>query len=278
MNEQLTLNGVALDSHAVLTQSIAPLLRVPARRGDNAVVPARHGRIKLPRKPFDENEFVLPFWTVGCLPDGSIPSDSTARTEFFRRRREFLQLLYTDPLVLAYNPDADVFPWLQAEVEVADVLDFERVGIEPAAQVSVALSVPGAFWTEQADVSQTITGTTGTQAELTVFHGSTAPVADARITFFGPVSNPRLAVGERWVQFNGVIAAGRELVLDCGSWRPSSGAGAVWSPPVTQVYREPGPCWLEIPPSYTAPTATFTHTGGGSASVEVAGHRKFLAP
>src|SRR5690606_2189715 len=98
-------------------------------------------------------------------------------------------------------------------------------------------------------VSQTITGPTGTTAPLTVFAGSSAPITDPRITFYGRVNNPRLTIGERWVQFNGVINPGRELLLDCEHWSASSGAGAEWAPDARQVFREPGPSWFEIPPS-----------------------------
>src|SRR5690606_12812904 len=161
---------------------------------------------------------------------------------------------------------------------VGPVVAAPECSAAPLARVSVALSPIAALWTVDADVSQTITGPTGTSTPLTVFAGSTAPIADARITFFGPVSNPKLTIGDRWVQFNGVIGSGRELLLDCGQWDASSGSGATWSPDERQVFREPGPAWLEIPPSDSPVSVTFTHTGGNVASVEIAGRRKFLTP
>jgi hypothetical protein len=271
--EQLLVNGVDLGSYCYMTTDVSGLLSVPGRRGEDSAMPGRHGRIRTPGKRFDASEIVLPMWVVGARPDGTPPAGGEAR-EFFRRRDDLLRLFYADDVVLSWRRSDGVT--LTTSVEVVDVMDFTRRWAEPLAQVSIALRLVDAFWTEDADVAQTITGITGTSANLTLFQGSTAPIADAVIRFIGPVNNPRLAVGERWVQFNGVIPAGRELVLECEHWRASSGAGPVWAPQITQVYREPGPCWLEFPPSLAPLTATFTHTGGGNASVEIAGQRRFL--
>lgn len=271
--ERLLVNGVDLGSYAFMTSDISGLLTAPALRGDDVAVPARHGRIRTSGKRFDMNEVVLPMWVVGARPDGTIPPVGMSRT-FWRRRDELLQLFHADEVTLQFRrPDGLE---LTTSAEVVDVLDFTRRFDEPIAQVSVALRLLDPFWADVQTTSQTITGVTGTSVALTAFLGSTAPITDARITFFGPVNNPQLAIGDRWVRFNGVIAAGRELVLEVEHWRASSGAGAPWSPDRRQVFREPGPAWLEIPPSTEALTATFTHTTGGSATVEIAGRRKFL--
>jgi hypothetical protein len=273
--EQLLANGLDLGSWCHMPDDISGLFNVPERRGENVPVPGRHGRIKTPRKKFDSVDHVLPLWIVGCRPDGTVPFDGTQR-EFYRRRDELLQVLYADELELSFRrPDGTV---LTAIAEVTEALDFTRRRVQPVALVNVALTICDPFWVEELDVSQVITGVTGTTATLTAFTGSTAPISDAVITFQGPVSNPRLAVGDRYVRYNGVIPAGKELVLECEHWRANSGNGAAWDPDERQVYREPGPCWLEIPASRTPLTATWTHTGGGNATVEIAGRRKFLAP
>ena len=271
--EQLLINGVDLGSYCYMTSDVSGLLSVPARRGEDEVVPGRHGRIRTPGKKFDAGEIVLPMWIVGARPDGSPPAGGEER-EFFRRRDDLLRLFYGDDPELSWRrPDGTT---LTTRVEVVDVMDFTRRWAQPLAQVSVALKLVDAFWREDVDVAQTITGVTGTTTDLTLFQGATAPIADAVLRFIGPVNNPRLAIGDRWVQFNGTIAADRELVLECGHWRASTGVGDPWSPQITQIYREPGPCWLEFPPSPGPLTAVFTHTGGGNASVEIAGQRKFL--
>jgi len=272
--ERLLVNGVDLGSYTYMTTDVSSLLSVAARRGEDVVVAGRHGQIRRGGRCFDAGEIVLPMWVVGANPDGSIPSGGMEQG-FFRRKDQLLQLFYADEVVLAFRrPDGLE---LSTRATVAEVMDFTRRHAEPLAAVSVALTLPDAFWTDTQDVSQSITGVTGTSAELTAFAGSTAPIADARITFHGPVSNPQLTIGDRWVRFNGLVAAGRQLVLECGHWRATSGAGPAWDPSEIQVYREPGPAWLEIPASYTPLTALFSHSGGGSATVEIAGNRKFLA-
>lgn len=274
--EELLVNGVSLGSYCFMTTDVSGLLTVPGKRGDDVVVPGRHGAIRLPRKRYDVNEIVLPMWVVGCQPDGTIPSHGRMEREFFQRRDQLLRLFHAEEVELTFTR-ADGMT-LSTHAEVVDVMDFTRRWAEPLAQVSVALRLTDPFWVEDVDVSTTITGVSGTTAQLEAFAGSTAPITDAVITFSGPVNNPRLAIGERWVQFNGVVAAGRQLVLECEHWHVGPGTGADWDPDPRQVYREPGPCWLEIPPSPTPLTATFTHTGGGSATVEIAGRRKFLSP
>jgi len=274
--EELLVNGVSIGSYCYMTSDVSGLLTVPGKRGDDAVVPGRHGQIRTSGKRYDAAEIVLPMWVVGCRPDGTIPSTGRMEREFFRRRDELLQLFHADDMTLQFTRADGVV--LTAMAEVVDVMDFTRRWAQPLAQVSVALKLLDPFWTETVDVAQTITGVNGTTTALTAFQGSTAPVSDAIIRFVGPISNPRLAIGERWVRYNGVIPAGRELVLECGHWRAHSGSGTAWSPDVRQVYREPGPCWLEFPPSTGPLTAVFTHTGGGAASVEIAGRRRFLSP
>jgi hypothetical protein len=277
MNEALTVNGVDIGSYAYMTTDVSGLFTVPARRGEDDVVAGRHGVVTRPHRKFDAAEIVLPMWVVGALADGSIPVDSNEQDEFYKRRDELLNLFYADNTVLAFTrPDGTT---RSTRVEVAEVLDFTRRYAEPLAQVSIALKLPDVFWRDTAEVSQTITGATGTVEALTVFAGSTAPIADTRITFFGPVSNPRISIGERWLQYNGIITAGRELILEAGSWSASSGAGELWAPNVRQVYREPGPAWLELPPSQSPLQVTFTHTGGDvGASVEFAGRKAYLSP
>ena len=258
--ERLLANGQDLNTVWCRVEGLQTLFAASARRGENSVVPGRHGVIRTPGKHHDPVEVVIPMHVKGVnRASGVIPSLSAYR-------------LHEN---IDYRGDGS------SRITVAEpvgdpVIAVRERSYPPLARVSVPLSLVDAFWTEDVDVAQTITGVTGATANLTLFQGSTAPIADARIKFTGPVNNPRLAVGERWVQFNGVIAAGRELVLECEHWRASSGAGDVWAPPVTQVYREPGPCWLEFPPSLAPLTAVFTHSGGGSASVEISGQRKFL--
>lgn len=276
MNEAFTLNGVSLDTLAFMLSDISQAMRAPARRGENVVVPNRDGRIRTLGKRFDANELVLPLWICGALPDGSIPMGSNEHEEFFKRRDELLRLLYADPLILAYTrPDGHT---VQAEAEVVDVLDFTRRYDDPVAQVNVALEILDAFWEDADSVSQDVSGPTDTETELTAFEGSTAPITDLLITFIGPVNNPVLTHGSRWVKYNGVVDVGRELRIDTGTWQLGPASGALWTPDIRNVEQGvPGP-WFEIDPATVPYSVTFTHTTGGSATATISGRRKYLAP
>lgn len=277
MAEALTINGVSLASYAYMTTDISQLMRVPERRGDNVVVPNRHGRIRTLGKRFDANEIVLPLWVVGADPvTGKLPTVQEELEAFFERRDQLLNLLYSDPLVLAYTrPDGHT---VQTRGEVLDVLDFTRRHDEPLAKLAPAIELYDAFWEDEDSVSQNIVGTTGTVVPMTEFAGATAPMSDLVITVFGPCNNPQFAHGNRWVKYNGVVDAGRELQIDAGSWIVGPGTGSIWAPDIRNVEQgHPGP-WFELDPATVPYSVTFTHTTGGSATATISGRRKYLAP
>lgn len=277
MAEALTINGVSLDTYAFMLTDISGLMRVPERRGDNVVVPNRHGRIRTLDKRFDANEVVLPLIVVGADPvTGRLPTQQEELDAFFERRDQLLNLLYADPALMAYTrPDGHT---VQTAYEVVDVLDFTRRYNEPLGKVSVALELYDAFWEDADTVSQDVSGATGTVTPLTAFEGGTAPSSDLILTFVGPCNNPMLAHGARWVRYNGVIAAGRQLTINTDTWQIGPGSGSLWTPEIRNIEQgRPGP-WLEIDPATVPFSVTFTHTTGSPATATIAGRRKYLAP
>lgn len=277
MAEALTINGVSLESYAFMVPDISGLLRVPERRGDNVVVPNRHGRIRTVGKRFDANEVTLPFWIVGADPvTGALPTEDEEREAFFTRRDEFLNLIYADPCLLQFTrPNGHV---VQAEVEALDVLDFTRRFNEPIGRVNVGFEIFGAFWEDAVAVNQNVVGETGVEVALTEFAGATAPMSDVVITVFGPCNNPQFSHGERWVRYNGALETGQQLQIDTGAWIVGPGTGSVWSPDIRNVDQgRPGP-WFELDPATVPYSVTFTHTTGVSATATISGRRKYLAP
>lgn len=276
--EQLTAGGLLLNNGTWSeVEGLETLFVVPGRRGENVVVPGRHGVIQTPRKRYDAVEVVIPMHVKGVnRGNGVMPPRPAARLH--ENIDYLLRVFHQETVQLEYRRDDEIARSVTAELSADPVVAVRERSSPPLARVSVALTLLDPFWVEAQDVAQTITGATGTNTQLNLFAGSTAPIADAQITFYGPVSNPQLSIGERWVRYNGVIPAGRELVLECEHWRANPGNGTAWDPDERQVFREPGPAWLEIPPSPDPLTVTFTHTGGGTASVELAGRRRFLTP
>lgn len=275
--ERLIANGVDLNAAWCKVEGLRELLAAASRRGENVTVPGRHGLIRTPRKKYNAVDVVVPMHVLGVNRTSGDPV-TRAASQLHENIDYLLHVFHTETVQLEYVRDDGTSRVAVAELAADPVVAVRERSAPPLARVSVALRLADAFWRSTQDVSQTITGVTGTTASLTAFAGSTAPIADCQVTFHGPGNNPRIAIGDRWLQFNGVIGAGRQLVLDCEHWHASAGTGSAWSPSVLQVYREPGPAWLEIPPSHDPLTVTFTHSGGGAASVEIAGRKAFLSP
>ena len=73
------VDGVDLSTYAFNVQNRSASWSMPARRGENVVVPGRHGRRWNDRKPFDEGSLTLNMWAVGAEEDGSMPFDGDRR-------------------------------------------------------------------------------------------------------------------------------------------------------------------------------------------------------
>lgn len=272
MTEALTVNGVSLASLAYMLGDISGINTSAPRRGENILVPGRNGALLVPRKKYDTAEIVLPLFIAGCLPDGSVPAGSSALKEFFARRDELLRLFAADTVQLDYTSDGIMFR--RAVCEVVDVLDFTRRGAQPEAQVSVALRILDAFWSDVADVAQTFTGTTGLSGSLTAFESATAPMDALKVTF-GPGSNPRVTQGAVWLQYSGVIGAGQTVVIDSGTYLVT-GTGGITASRTNVTHSGEQRLFVLVPGN--PPQVVFTHTGGGSASVTFTGRRKYLVP
>ena len=274
--EDVTLNGVSLDSLCYGLEDTSGLFTVPARRGSNVVVPGRHGAITIPNKHFDEADYVLPLWIAGSRPDGTIPRGSSEAREFWARRDELLRILYAATLRVEFTRPTG--HRVYAVCEVTDTIDFTRRGVDPLGVIKVGLVNTGAFWADTAPVTQLIEGRSGSRHELTEFRGATAPMTELTITFQGPINNPMIELGTTTVQFGATVTAEQQLVLNTANWSVSPGTGASWAPDLRQIEFTPGPEWFAISPSATPFEVRFTHTGGGEATCAIAGRRKYLAP
>lgn len=274
--QQLAVNGVDLSQYGVILQSKAPLMSSPPRRGENVTVPGRHGTIRTPRKRYEENDLVLVMLVLGAQPDGTVPSDSTAAEQLYANADALMGLFGAETVLLTRTmPDGSQ---RNATAEVVEKIDWSRqLGDTPLlAQVGIALTIFDAFWADTSPVSQTITGATGTTATLTAFQGATAPISDVTITW-GPCSNPQLIHGPAFVTYNGVISAGRQLVINTANWTVSTGSGTAWSPDLRLVSFGPGPAWMELNPWLNPFAVQIVHTGGGSASCTLTAARRYLS-
>lgn len=277
MIEDIKLNGISLNTMSFAVPDMSGLMSVPSRRGSDVVVPGRHGAIRTPHKRFETAEYTLPLWIVGCNPDGSVPAGSSEAAQFWANRDLLLQQLYSPSLTVTFVRSEGTA--VSAQCEVVEAVDFTRVNTIPVAKVSVVLVNTSAFWAEASTRAQSVTGVTGSVVPLTEFAGSTAPIEDTTVTFYGPVNNPQLIHGGYSVQYGGTLTSGQQLVINSGNWQVTPGTGSTWAPNLRQVSFSPGPRWFEINPAVQPFSVTFIHTTGSgvSASCVIAGRRKFLS-
>lgn len=274
-SEILTVNGTVLNTLATNIDSITGRLRAPGRRTSNLALPGMHGELWIPNKKFEANSIVLPMWVAGCDADGAIPSDSSARKEFFKRVNELVGVFKgTDELldVRWTQPDGTV---RQCWAEATDVFDF-TADAAPTGRVGVILSIPGAFWQDVTETSQTFTGTTAS-VKPSKFAGSTAPMEDMVYTFVGPRTNPGITFQDgSWFAYAAALTAGQTLTVDSGEWELTGAGGLV--PDYTKLSHDGADGnWGTLPPMPTAANVNLDGSATTAASsVTFTGHRKFL--
>lgn len=277
--QRLTVNGIDLAEYATIAESLAGLLTVPRRRGDNLHVPGRHGTLHTTRKLYDENTIVIPFLVAGAKPDGSMPLGSSEREELYHRADELCRVFASDQVTLEHTvPDGTT---RRLVGEVLDVVSFTRnLGVTPViASVKVAVRASYPFWVDTHTVTSSLTVVTGGAALLGELASSTAPIDKMSIEFVGPISNPALfapATGV-YVAYDRVIPAGQKLVINTELWTLSPGNGAAWTVNYG-VLRHGGASgrWFEIPPASPAPTVVLTHSGGGTATATITAANTYL--
>lgn len=278
-DQRLSVNGVDLGAYAVIAESLAGLMSIPKKRGDNLHVPGRHGTLHTTRKLYDENTIVLPLLVAGVMPDGSMPIGSTAREQLYHRADELCRIFAADTITLEHTGADQSTRRLTGEV--LDVVSFTRnLGITPVTgSVKVAIRAAYPFWTDLQTSVASMTVATGGQRLLAEFAASTAPIEQMTISFVGPISNPTLSVPATgvYVAYDRVIPGGQKLVIDTTNWLLSPGDGAAWTVDYG-LLRHGGASgrWFEIAPATPAPVVVLTHTGGGVATATVQAANTFL--
>lgn len=281
--ELLTADGVVLNTLAKNISTLAGRMRTAKPRTSNIVVPMRNGHLRTPRKWYDPAVLDLPMWVLGCDDNGNVPSGSSARIEFFKRVDELAAIFGSPELIKMQHtlPDLSV---RECDAEVLEVIDFTASGINPKALFNVQLTVPGAFWQDTADKTFSLTNpTVPSTISLTQFAGATAPMDELTITITGPITNVRVEAYRNgaalsqpvWFQYNGTIASGQTMVVNCKTWTLSGTGGATYA----NLSHSGDARWLSVPPAPAAGTPQIRLTGSGNTAVtaiSVVGRRKFL--
>lgn len=276
MPDTYLINGTDLRSAAWRIETAEGLQDSPDQRGDDIVIPQMHGALDLaadpsaPRRRYGPGSIKFSMWVLGVDPVTGIGASSPDDLSLYLARLGTLQRLFAARTLSILHPRPDGNR--RCVARLAAPLKPVREPSSPWFGRLVAdCTIPGAFWRSESAVTASATVATGGSVPLSVFGSSDAPITDALLTF-GPGSNPLLTLGGSYFRYNGVIAAGRQLTVDCATWQLGYGTGAVWSPSVANVEAVPGPSFFEIDAASSAggtPAAVLAHTGGGSMSVSI---------
>lgn len=278
MAETFTINGIDLNNFAWVIQDAKTFGMAPNRRDMDIEIAARDGALAANRIRYDSGVLTIPMWIKGVDPVTGTLLTGTDIDQFYKNVDSLYRLLSAPVLTIIHTrPDATQ---RKAVGHLVGTLDLSREVSSPLwGQFTAQIKIPGSFWASTSNVTQTGSLTTGSSLSMTNFQPSTAPLTDLVVTF-GPCNNPQITQNETgvFVAYDGVISAGRQLTIDTSTNLLGYGTGTAWAPDYS-LLRHGGDSYLfSIMPNYdgSATGVTIVHTGGGSASLTIAGPNKYL--
>lgn len=213
------VDGSSLANYGYGIELRSDMLGLPPRRGDNRPAYGRRGT-RWRRKTLDQAEMGLQMWVDARDPTtGAYPVGRLARlAQFYDNMRELTSLLGVDDRELALARDENTLAGgvetLTGRGEVVSGARFQPdEDWEDHARLSVGILMADPLWYGAA-TSATISGSGGT-----VVVAADLAVNDMVLTFTGASSAPILTNTttnpDTFVQFQGVIAGGAAVVIDC---------------------------------------------------------------
>jgi hypothetical protein len=254
--ETLLINGVdVVNCGYVLLPDLSSIGTAPAKRTGNVKVAQRHGSVRTPHKRYDDNTFPLLLWIRGVEPDGGIPADRA--DQFYDNYDSIMRIIASEELELEHvRPDGS--SWFLT-AEVLSRVDHTRYQWASTGSVGVSLTATDPFWRSETAVSASVISSgLPTDATLTAFAPSTAPIEDAVIRMNGPASNPILRSGDYFVRYNRVLTAGQWVEINCESFTITT-AGVV-KDYASLTHAGLGP-WFALAPTEGGPSVTYDHDG-----------------
>lgn len=265
--ETLLVNGIDVyECIQYMTPDVDGLISPPGKKTGDVDVPQRHGAIRTPHKRYAVAQMPLTVWVKGTNPDGSIPSN---------RREAFYDNLNT--ILRAFTGDVElehITPNGESRVisgEVLDKIDFTRYVWGATGKVGVVITAAYPFWRDKDPTTVSIFSE-GAHT-LTEFAPATAPVEYMTITFEGPSTNPRIACGDYFVQYNGTLVEGQQLTIDTEQWSLSS---PDFTPDYAALVHAGIGHWFTMEPVEGGPVVTYSQTGAGPGTVTISARRTYL--
>ena len=254
MTQDWEYKGTNLTTYAYNVQLLGTGAEVPARRGENIVVPGKTGRHLTTSKPLDERRVSLAMWVKDVNPStGGSASESQLLSNLDTLRQVFSS---SGTGLLKHTMGGTA---RQAAAEVVSSVAFEPFGTAPYYRYVVEFSMANPFW--RAETARTATGTiTSSPQNVTLVNNGTYRCEDGTVQITGQIVDPKFTIGDDWVQYTGTVSAGGTLVINCGSWVATNGTVDVSG----DISHDGDLVWLPIPVG-TAVTMVVTGSSIGTA-------------
>ena len=231
MPESWRFRGVDLSTYAYLVRSVTGVDEFPALRGENILVPAIAGR-RYAAKVDDQRRLALALWVQPVNAAGT--RDEPTNPE---QARVNLDALYATLGLRSQGDLVRVMPDASertASAEVVAVTDIEdEFGHEAIGLVADFELADPYFYGAAVTETQAIAAS---PTDVTITNAGSAGTHRLVLTFTGPITNPRLANlsidagGDFYVECLVDVAAGTDLVIDCGAWTAANdGVNAIGS-------------------------------------------------
>jgi hypothetical protein len=219
-NSSWEFRGVNLAQEGWYVRALGASEQVPARRGENLVVPGRIGRYQTGNKPLDERRLSLAMQVESQPAGGGVRSGSTLWANLETLKAAFAQ----DGIGTLKHQNAQGTTRL-ATAEVINTVEFDPGGPDHYAFV-VEFAMADPFWYAEAAGTTTQSISMDPQ-NVTVNNPGTYRAVKPVYRIVGPATNPKLAVGSTWVQYTGSVANGGTLTIDCGAYTATNGTADV---------------------------------------------------
>lgn len=285
----ITIDGTRLDTYAWNVRSRSGRDAVAEVKTANIDVPPMNGELWVPGKKVGPGKMVLKMWVQGCDADGNVPTDGDTYW-VYRQNLDALRLLFgARHRLLQVQQTIRTSPPVIREgfAEVTALIDPETVVPSVyAAEMTVELSLPGAWWQDPADTDWDSGGSlvSGAVQNLTQFAGSTAPIDEGYLVLDGPATNPQWddQPSGHFVALDRALLAGEQWVVDMTNWTSKIGTGIEFTANGTSVASQTRyggyhvPKMFGLTPLLPNPRLTVTFTGGTTATrARVRARRKF---
>lgn len=268
--EYWDINGVSLNQYCYAIKTYGgSRLAVPKLRGENSLLPFRHGRIFKPKTP-DSRVMTLAMWVAGIDPSTNMPA-TNQNTQFNDNWRALTDLFWSPGQQLSLtkrwfqNAAAPVLMTATAKCELAGTMDPTMTG-RTRADFGVDLLLADPFF-----YAPEVTETLEVGEEIVINNpGDVESWVDLKIEFQGELLRPTLRnlslSPEIWMTLDTLVPPGYEVSIDVGKYT------AIRSSDQTEV----GPtidhsgfrAWFKLNPGNNTIALDSSGIGTGSAIIK----------